>query len=355
MTGKNIFSVPLGVGMVWAPGIEPLLEPGMDLVDVVEIGPQHYRECADYVPGEARPRRLLDGILPYLAGWGKPILVHGVGGAAGISESIKPAWVSGHLGFLTEAGRDERYCTGLRLPLLQTPEGVQSAVRNLRAVTQGFGFPFALETQVNHMQSRCGTLGDGDFLARVVRGADCGILLDLGNILVNEKNGRQPVEEYLASLPLDRVWEAHLGGNGSNGSLSDELLALTESVLPRLRNLKALILDVTPDRVPGGGLEWLGRQLELMRKLWDGRGKRGPGLRASPLPASSLKALPGGMPITPALWERTLGEWTALGRGKGALFEHLRGDRGMETYRKMAESFRTGNLTDTDLLLESVA
>ncbi|MEO7779278.1 MAG: DUF692 family multinuclear iron-containing protein, partial [Fibrobacteria bacterium] len=324
MIGKST-SVPLGVGMVWAPGIEPLLEPGMDLIDVVEIEPQLYR---GYVPGEARPCRMQDGILPHLAGLGKPVLVHGMGGAAGITESIKPAWVSGHLGFLTEAGRDERYFTGMMLPPLQTPEGVQSAVRHLRAATQGFDFPFALETQVNHMQSRCSTLGDGDFLARVVRGADCGILLDLGNILANEKNGRQPVEEYLASLPLDRVWEAHLGGTGP---LSDELLALTESVLPRLRNLKALILEVTPNRVPGGSIEWLARQLELMRKLWDGRGKRGPGLRASPLPASTLKALPGGLPITPALWERALGEWTALGHGKGALFEHLRGDRGMET------------------------
>jgi uncharacterized protein (UPF0276 family) len=367
MASRNTSS-PLGVGVVWVPGIEPLLEPGMNLVDVVEIEPQMYWE---YYAGTARPYRMQESVSPYLAKLGKPVIVHGVGGAAGgtltpdaeftrtfhdVVAELKPAWVSEHLSFLNVAGRDQRYFAGMMLPPLQTPAGVETAVRSLRAATKGLSVPFALETQVNYMQSRCGTLSDSEFLSKVVLKADCGILLDICNIWVNEKNGRQPVEEYLDSIPLDRVWEVHLAGakledgvwlDAHNGTMLDEVLELTERILPRLPNVKALILEVIPYFVPRAGMELLGRQLELMRKLWDGRGSARANLRAPAVPASAFKALQGVEYITPALWEKTLGEWTAMGRGEGALFEHLRGDRGMETYRMIANSFRSGNLSDT--------
>jgi uncharacterized protein len=53
---------------------------------------------------------------------------------------------------------------------------------------------------------------DGVFVGAVAESADCGILLDLHNVFANGVNGRQPVEDFLAQLPLDRVWEIHLAG-----------------------------------------------------------------------------------------------------------------------------------------------
>ncbi len=372
MAGRNTSS-PLGVGVVWVPGLEPLLEPGMGLVDVVEIEPQQYW---DFHPDAARPYRMQEAVLSYLNALDQPLIVHGVGGAAGgtvapnaeftrtfleLVADLKPAWVSEHLSFLNVAnpdvaGTDAGYFAGMMLPPLQTRAGVETAVRSLREATRGLAAPFALETQVNYMQSRCGNLGDGEFLSQVAQQLDCGILLDLANILVNEKNGRQPVEEYLDSIPLDRVWEVHLAGSrlddgvwldAHNGTMTDELLELTERVLPRLPNVKALILEVIPYFVPRAGMDLLGRQLELMRNLWNSRASARTDLRATTPPPSALRTLQGAEHISPAIWEKTLGEWTALGRGGTALYGQLQDDRGMRTYRMVANSFRSGNLSDT--------
>ena len=48
--------------------------------------------------------------------------------------------------------------------------------------------------------------------AAVAECADCGILLDLHNLFANGVNGRQSVEEFIAQLPLERVWEIHVAG-----------------------------------------------------------------------------------------------------------------------------------------------
>src|SRR4029453_5953432 len=74
------------------------------------------------------------------------------------------------------------------------------------------GVPFAFETGVNYLQTRQDEIPDGEFVAELGRGGDCGILLDLHNIYCNQLNGRQTVEKFLSQIPLDRVWEMHVAG-----------------------------------------------------------------------------------------------------------------------------------------------
>ncbi len=369
---SNGTSAPLGVGVVWVPGIEPLLEPGMDLIDVVEIEPQMYW---DYLPDEIWPYRMQKAAFDYLARLGKPILVHGVGGAAAGSHlppseftryfhevvaQLDPVWVSEHFSFLHMHGPEGRYFAGMMLPALQTESGAETAARNIRTVTSGLRAPFALETQVNYMQSRCGNLSDGEFMAKVVKKLDCGILLDILNIWVNQKNGRQPVMEYLDAIPLDRVCEVHLAGaklddgvwlDAHNGTLQDEVLELTERILPRLPKVRALTLEVIPYFVPRAGMDLLAQQFQVVRKLWDGRHSLPADSRRTARPPDAspvaMVELEGAESLDPEAWEKTLGEWTAFGKGEGPLFEHMRNDRGMRTYRMIANSFRSGNLSDT--------
>ncbi len=365
---------PSGVGLVWVPGVEPLLAPGTGLVDIVEIEPQTWW---DYRVGEARPYAMREEAFAFLERCGKPVIVHGVGGGAAgtvppppgltghfheVCARLKPAWISEHLSFLHQRENGERYFAGMMLPPLQTPAGAETAVAGIRQVSRGLPAPFALETQVNYMRSACGTLSDGEFMARVAEGLDCGILLDLTNLWVNERNGRQPVAEYLDAIPLDRVIEVHLAGarldegvwlDAHNGTLQDEVLALAERVLPRLRRVRALTLEVVPYFVPRAGMELLGRQLQVLRGLWDGRHARQaestsprPLDASLPRPHSGLIPLEAAETIAPAAWEKALGLWTALERDAGPVFARLRGDRGLATYRMIANSFRWGNLTD---------
>jgi uncharacterized protein (UPF0276 family) len=367
-----------GVGLVWVPGVEPLLAPGTGLVDIIEIEPQMWW---DYRAGEARPYAMREEAFAFLEGCGKPVIAHGVGGGAAgtvlppagftgcfheVCARLKPAWISEHLSFLHQRENGERYFAGMMLPPLQTPAGVETAVANVGKVSRGLPAPFALETQVNYLRSACGTLSDGEFMARVAEGLDCGILLDLTNLWVNQMNGRQPVEEYLDAIPLDRVIEVHLAGarlddgvwlDAHNGTLQDEVLALAERVLPRLPKAKALTLEVVPYFVPRAGMDLLARQLQVLRGLWEGRhgARRAPGAEEAvpravdasrPRPRADLIPLRAAETITPAAWEKALGLWTALEREDGPVFAELRGDRGLATYRMIANSFRWGNLTD---------
>ena len=72
--------------------------------------------------------------------------------------------------------------------------------------------PFAVEIGVNYLRRRSDELSDGEFVTKVVEGANCGIILDLHNLWTNEMNGRQSIEDFLRQIPLERVWEIHLAG-----------------------------------------------------------------------------------------------------------------------------------------------
>jgi Protein of unknown function (DUF692) len=72
------------------------------------------------------------------------------------------------------------------------------------------------------------------YVAAIAEQADCGILLDLHNIWTNQRNGRQPVTDYIAQLPLDRVWEVHLAGGFETGGFY--LDAHVGAIDPELRS-----------------------------------------------------------------------------------------------------------------------
>ena len=129
--------------------------------------------------------------------------------------------------------------------------------------------PFAVETGVNYLRPRPDELSDGAFVRSVVTAADCGILLDLHNVWANERNGRQGVREFLAELPLERVWEVHLAGglevdgywlDAHSGPIPPALLDLARDVVAKLPSLGAVVFEIGSDFLPGLGAENLRRQ-----------------------------------------------------------------------------------------------
>lgn len=95
-----------------------------------------------------------------------------------------------------------------------------------------------------------------------MRTADCGLLLDMHNVFTNALNGRQPLDEFLEAAPLDRVWAMHLAGgmeldgfwlDAHSGAIPDALLAICETVVPRLPNLAAIAFEIFPSScLPSG-------------------------------------------------------------------------------------------------------
>lgn len=360
---------PLGAGVVWVPGLEPLLEPGAGLVDVVEIEPQ---TLWYYLP-HGRPRyRMQEAAVEYLTSLGRPILVHGVGGAVGGTcsppadfvatlaatiERLGAPWASEHLSYTHARFGKTKEFAGFMLPPLQTTAGVAAAASTIRRVASQLAVPFAVETPVNYLKPRSGELSDGEFVAEVVRRAECGILLDLHNVWANEKNGRQPVSEFVDAIPLEHVWELHLGGgverNGywldaHSGPVPDDVLNLAESIIPRLPHLGAVVFEILPPFIADVGLARVADQIALLRQLW--RRTRGPreqvggvhSTAAGP-PRSSIDKRDH---IAPSDWERCLAA-LAIGRpASGALADELREDRGVSLIRELSANVRAGNIVE---------
>src|SRR6185436_18731961 len=123
-----------------------------------------------------------------------------------------------HLNFNKACCNGREFVTNYMLPPLQTSAGVQAAVQTIKSMQSSVPVPIAVETGVNYLRTIPGQINDGRFMREVVEKADCGILLDLHNILTNQINGRQSMEDFLGEIPLERVVELHVAGGKMRGN-----------------------------------------------------------------------------------------------------------------------------------------
>ena len=63
------------------------------------------------------------------------------------------------------------------------------------------------------------SLPEWEFVAAVTERADCLILLDVSNVVVNAHNHGLDPRTYLEALPAGRVRQLHLAGHSANGPL----------------------------------------------------------------------------------------------------------------------------------------
>jgi uncharacterized protein (UPF0276 family) len=314
----------LGVGMVFAASLERFLRRRPDALDVLVLEPQTLWLADDAFKGPFF--EFSAGIELFAALPGRK-LVHSVGVPLGGTRAPDPAqlsmlartsqrvdspWVSEHLSI---AGTPHR-AAGFMLPPLQTEEGVELAARNIRAFQQAMGRPVAVETGVAYFKRKPFELPDGEFLARVVEAADCGIVLDLHNLYCNERNGRIVLDDFLCSVPLDRVWEVHLAGgveakgywlDAHSGPMPAELGPRAAEVLRALPNLGALtfeIYDTFLERLPGETLDVIVDELhELWQQAGHTRGDAPPRVRVQPARPPAPAASDWEAGLTDAVWK----------------------------------------------------
>ena len=358
------------MGITFSSAIEPVLEHHPDLIDVVEIEPQ----TTWLDTGAANDRyRELEDVASYIRNLPHQKLVHSIGLPVGGTSSHDPnqiallrktiqelesPWASEHLSF----NRTEGFHTGFLLPPRQTDEGVTVAVDSVRRLQTELGVPLAIETGVNYLASRPDEMDDGEFVAAVAERANSGILLDLHNIYTNALNGRQPVNDFISQLPLERVWEVHLAGgfrmdgywlDAHSGAIPASLFGQAKEIVSRLPNLGAMIFEIYPSFVESVGVDEICRQLELLRELWSVRGRHAdappPRRRAEVKPGSGAQS------ASPAAWESELGS-LVIGRSPAhELAIELCEDSGVALLQKLAMEFRASmivsNLRRTTRLL----
>jgi uncharacterized protein (UPF0276 family) len=293
----------LGVGVIAVDGIDRLWPAIEHLVDAIEVEPQTLWDHADRTG-----QRIGAAALDWLRARRRPLLSHGVGYPVGGTVAPDPDGVrasarsardldavhwSEHLSF-NRAGAGAY--AGYLLPPIPAEQTVAAAVGHIARFQDEFDRPFLVETPTSYLRPTPGDLTDGQFVARIALRADCGILLDLHNIWANELNGRQPVAEFLAEIPLDRVWEVHLAGghyldgiylDAHIGAVPAPLLELARAVVPTLPRVRAIMFEAVPESVAELGADGLAAVLETLREL--------AGLPAADAPPRAVEP-PGGRP-----------------------------------------------------------
>lgn len=233
-------------------GVRASDSPGVKLKNnLPEIGgiclkPQHYEEILQQLPDagwfEIHAENYLGAggaPLHYLQKIREryPLSVHGVGMSIGsanglnedhlrrvaaLVERVEPESFSEHLAWSTH---DSEFFSDL-LPVPYSREVEDLVCDNIDQVQTTMKRPMLLENPSNYLTIETSTMEESEFLTNIVKRTGCGLLLDVNNIYVSAMNCGYSAQDYVRSLPLDRVGEIHLAGHSIDDSDAQEPLLI---------------------------------------------------------------------------------------------------------------------------------
>jgi uncharacterized protein (UPF0276 family) len=189
--------------------------PGCDFVEAI---------TENFMTRGGRPRHVLEVIRAQV-----PVVLHGVsldiGGSdpldlsyldalAELVDRYEPAWVSDHLCWGALGGHHAHDLW----PLAHDEETLAHVVERVGRVQDRLRRRILLENVSSYASFHASTMSEWDFLSEVARRADCGILLDVNNVLVSAFNHGFDPHEYLEGIPADRVAQLHLAGHTDHGA-----------------------------------------------------------------------------------------------------------------------------------------
>jgi uncharacterized protein (UPF0276 family) len=192
--------------------------------------------------------------------------VHGVGLSIGSANALdadhlnrlktlcdryQPASFSEHLAWSSHEGA---FLNDL-LPLPYNDKTLTRIIEHVDQVQSTLGRQMLLENPSTYVEFLDSTIAEAEFLDAIARRTGCSLLLDVNNVFVSACNHGTDPHAYLASFPLARVKEIHLGGYDeqtddmgarllidSHGSaVADQVWALFRSVIARTGPLPTLI------------------------------------------------------------------------------------------------------------------
>ncbi len=356
---KTIELPDRGVGITYFISLEPFIKSNLDLIDVIEVEPQNF-----WYHTSSNDFRADNTIFKEIRSLSCKKIVHSVGIPIGgsvlpdpnqiellnnIINELDAAWASEHLSFNKVMMDGKVFDVGFLLPPAQTKKGIEYTINAINIFTKRLKVPFAIETGVNYLKPNRYELLDSEFIASIVENTDCGILLDLHNIWTNENNGRERVDDFIERIPLERVWEVHLAGgvyedgywlDAHAGAIPKDLIKIAEKIMPRLKNLHAIIFELYPSYyLSHVGPELIREQLRVLRYLWR-MNKESNNIisNTQPLNISDRRDY-----YTPEEWEYVLGK-LVNGYEVNTDLEFLSLDPAIDIYKSLIISFRNSML-----------
>jgi len=200
------------VGLAWRPELAAGILMHLDRLDVVEV------MADDWF---AAPRRRLRALRTLAAQ--VPVVFHGVSlGAAScaptprrqtdrlarVVNAAPGLYWSEHLAFVRAGGIEIGH---LAAPP-RTQATVDTACANLERASRAVGSRPLMENIATLVDPPGSRMAEADWIAAILNGSDCDMLLDLHNLAANAANFGFDTRAFLDAIPMSRVAAIHLAG-----------------------------------------------------------------------------------------------------------------------------------------------
>lgn len=120
----------------------------------------------------------------------------------------QPELVSAHLGCAPQVAS----ALGDNLPLAYNASTLQRLVEHVDQLQTALGRQLLIENPPAYVRLAESDMHEADFLGELCQRTGCGVLLDIGNLLISCHNCGGRAEDYLRRLPVEQIGEIHLAG-----------------------------------------------------------------------------------------------------------------------------------------------
>ena len=207
------------------------------------------------IPG-GRPLAMLEKIRARY-----PVVMHGVSLSLGstdpldrdylrdlktLADRIEPALISDHLAWTGVGGINLHDL----LPIPYTQEALSHVVERIARVQDFIGRRLLVENPSTYVRFADADMDEASFIAEMARRADCLLLLDVNNVYVSAFNHGFDAQDYLATIPPDRVAQIHLAGHSDFAThkvdthdqpICEEVWSLHAEAVRRFGNVATMI------------------------------------------------------------------------------------------------------------------
>lgn len=191
--------------------MDQMMENPPEIVDFMEVAPENWINV-----GGKLGRKFRFFAERY------PMLLHGlslsIGAPSPLNESLlfdikafmKEHGITSYSEHLSYCGDDGQLYDLMPIPF--TEEAVKYVAQRIRRAQDILEQRMTIEN-VSYYAPTDTTLSEVEFLQAVLDEADCGLLLDINNIVVNSINHQYDALEFMHAMPKERVTYFHLAGH----------------------------------------------------------------------------------------------------------------------------------------------
>jgi uncharacterized protein (UPF0276 family) len=234
------------VGLGWRPDLAAGIIEHLDGIDLLEVIADDFFSAPR---GQVRALKTLAAQVPVVLhgvslglASSAPVETKRLDQMARLMDLVHPEFWSEHLAFVRAGGIELGH---LAAPP-RSPASVDAAAANLHRAQTAVGAKPLVENIATLIDPPASSLSESDWIAGILASSNCGLLLDLHNVLANGLNHGYDPFEFVRKIPPKRIVAVHIAGgkfisapDGSQRLLDDHFHDVPDPVFELLEETAA--------------------------------------------------------------------------------------------------------------------